>query len=198
MLQRSEEPESFIQTINTGQRLLHNRPDFMQEKRISAADRGTAVHAVMQHLPLTAKMDLKEIDELIETLIGKEIISSDEGRAVKGAEIARFFDSHIAERLMNARSIKREVPFTYAKEDGDGDRQIIQGIVDCLFEEQDGWVLLDYKTDRAEGIADLSLEMNQRYGVQLTVYQEAVEAILQIPIKQRLLYLFSADKEVEI
>ncbi|HSI67134.1 MAG TPA: helicase-exonuclease AddAB subunit AddA [Planococcus sp. (in: firmicutes)] len=198
MLQRSEEPESFIQSTSTGQRLLHNRPDFMQAKRISAADRGTAVHAVMQHLPLTSKMDLMEINEFIETLTGKEIISVDEGRAVKAAEIARFFDSRTAERLMKAKSIKREVPFTYAKEDGDGDRQIIQGIIDCLFEEEDGWVLLDYKTDRAEDIVDLNLEMNQRYSVQLAVYQEAVEAILQIPIKQRLLYLFSTDKEVEI
>src|SRR5690606_3832141 len=123
-----------------------------------------------------------EIKELIETLVGMEILSPDEGEAVKVKEIENFFSGELSLRLANAKSIKREVPFTYAKQDSEGDYQIIQGIVDCLFEEEDGWVLLDYKTDRVYGIPDLQKEMASRYEVQLSVYQEAVEAILQIPI----------------
>ena len=118
--------------------------------------------------------------------------------AVKVEEIERFYASDTAERLRSAKHVKREVPFTYAKADADGDHQIIQGIVDCLFEEQDGWVLLDYKTDRLAHLNDVKMEMAERYGVQLTVYQEAVEAILRIPVKERLLYLFAASQEVNI
>lgn len=198
MLQRSDEPESFIQTATSERRTIFNRPDFMQEKRLSAADVGTAVHAVMQHLPLDRKLSREEIKEFIETLVGMEILSQDEGKAVKVPEIERFYESEIADRLMKATNIKREVPFTYAREDAEGDRQIIQGIVDCLFEEPDGWVLLDYKTDRTRQIADVQKEMAARYTVQLSVYQEAVEAILRVPIKQRLLYLFAAGEEVKI
>ena len=198
MLQRLDEPESFIQSAVASQRTLHNRPDFMQEKRLSAADRGTAVHAVMQHLPLDRKLDASEIQERIDTLVGMEILSSDEGKAVKVTEIEAFYISETAERLLRSKNIKREVPFTYAKEDGDGDHQIIQGIVDCLFEEEDGWVLLDYKTDRVSQITDIQAEMAARYEVQLSVYQEAVEEILRVPIKERLLYLFAANKEVNI
>ncbi|MDQ0429040.1 ATP-dependent helicase/nuclease subunit A [Planomicrobium stackebrandtii] len=198
MLQRSDEPESFIQTAKPERTMLLHRPDFMMDKRLSAADVGTAVHAVMQHIPLDRTMDSTEIEEFIETLVGMEILSPDEGKAVKVEEIERFYASNTAARLRSAKHIKREVPFTYAKADAEGDHQIIQGIVDCLFEEPDGWVLLDYKTDRVAHISNISMEMSERYGVQLTVYQEAVEAILRIPIKERLLYLFAASQEVNI
>lgn len=198
MLQRLDEPESFIQTAKPERTILLHRPDFMMDKRLSAADIGTAVHAVMQHIPLDRTMDSAEIKGFIDNLVGMEILSPDEGKAVKVEEIERFYASDTAERLRSAKHVKREVPFTYAKADADGDHQIIQGIVDCLFEEQDGWVLLDYKTDRLAHLNDVKMEMAERYGVQLTVYQEAVEAILRIPVKERLLYLFAASQEVNI
>ena len=199
MLQRLDEPESFISTTEgTAKRALAHRPEFMQEKRMSAADVGTAVHAVMQHIPLDKKMSVPEIQEFIEELVGKEILSEDEGKAVRASSISKFYSNELYSRLSKAKNIKREVPFTYAKKDQDGDHQIIQGIIDCLFEEEGGWVLLDYKTDNVQGIADIGQEMASRYGVQLAVYQEAAEAILQIRIQERLLYLFAADRTEKI
>ncbi|RNF38145.1 helicase-exonuclease AddAB subunit AddA [Planococcus salinus] len=198
MLQRQDEPESFIQPAVTEKRKLLHRPDFMQEQRLSAADIGTAVHAVMQHIPLDRKLDKSEIEEFLDTLVGMEILTKEESNAVKVSEIESFYASETARRLLLSNNVKREVPFTYAKEDGDGDYQIIQGIVDCLFEEEDGWVLLDYKTDRTRSLMNMEAEMAARYEVQLSVYQEAVESILRIPIKERLLYLFAAEKEVKI
>ena len=198
MLQRLDEPESFIQSIGPSKRTLHNRPDFLQEKRLAAADVGTAVHSLMQHIPLDRQLSAGEIKEQIDTLIGMEILSREEGKAIRVSEIAAFYSSETAQRLLNAKQIKREVPFTYAKEDSEGDYQIIQGIVDCLFEEEDGWVLLDYKTDRLYQIEDIETEMSARYEVQLSVYTEAVEAILKVSVKEKLLYLFSAEKEVTI
>lgn len=198
MLQRMDEPESFIQAAAPVRRTLVHRPDFMQDKRLSAADVGTAVHAVMQHIPLTKKMGAAEIAEFVETLVGMEILSPEEGKAVKVNEIEQFYGTELASRLANAKNVRREVPFTYAKKDIDGDHQIIQGIVDCLFEEEDGWVLLDYKTDSIYQMSDIAGEMAARYNVQLAIYQEAVEEILQISIKERLLYLFAAKQTVKI
>jgi ATP-dependent helicase/nuclease subunit A len=198
MLQRMDEPESFIQAPASLRRTLVHRPDFMQDKRLSAADIGTAVHAVMQHIPFDRKLTAPEIEEFVGTLMGMEILSPEEGKAVNIKEIERFYNSDLSSRLAKAKNVRREVPFTYAKADGDGDYQIIQGIVDCLFEEEDGWVLLDYKTDSVYQMADIAGEMAARYSVQLSVYQEAVEEILQIPIKERLLYLFAATQTVKI
>lgn len=195
LLQRLDEPESFVSSNGgTEKRALAHRPNFMQEKQMSAADVGTAVHAVMQHIPLNEKLSVHEISDFIKELVDKEILSEDEGKSIRANNISKFYDSELYNRLARAKNIKREVPFTYAKQDIEGDHQIIQGIIDCLFEEEDGWVLLDYKTDRISNIVDVGQEMASRYGVQLAVYQEAAQAILQIHIKERLLYLFAADR----
>ncbi len=198
MLQRLDEPESFLQPEKQQKKTLLHRPNFMMDKQLSAADVGTAVHAVMQHIPLDRTLNAQEIKAFIEELVGMEILSPDEGNVINVEEIERFYASNLAKRLSQAKHIKREVPFTYAKEDADGDYQIIQGIVDCLFEEKDGWVLLDYKTDRVAHIENKQAEMNERYGVQLTVYQQAVQSILHIPVKERVLYLFASNEEVTI
>ena len=199
LLQRLDEPESFIQDYQpkTQKRAPH-RPDFLMDRKLSAADIGTAVHTAMQHLPLERQMDVGEIRQFLEELAGREILTKEEAQAVKAEQIAAFFHSPIAQRLMNAEDIRREVPFTYARADEDGDHQIVQGIVDCLFKENGEWVLLDYKTDRIQGMGNVHSVMKERYSVQLSVYQEAVEAILRIPITQRVLYLFSSNEEVEV
>lgn len=199
LLQRSDEPESFIQDYQPkAQKKAPHRPDFLMDRKLSAADIGTAVHTVMQHLPLERKMNVGEIGQFLEELTGREILTKEEAQAVKAEQLEAFFHSTIAQRLMNAEDIRREVPFTYARPDADGDHQIVQGIVDCLFKEDGEWVLLDYKTDQTRGMSNVQSAMKERYSIQLSVYQEAVEAILRIPIKQRVLYLFATNEEVEV
>ena len=116
--------------------------------------------------------------------------------------VAQFFQTAIAKRLMKAEQVLRELPFTYAFDGGDGDYQILQGIADCLFEEQDGWVLLDYKTDRVRGRfgsdEEIEAEMQNRYGIQLNLYKKAIEEIVKIEIKEMVLYLFDGERTVNI
>ncbi|MGM0897765.1 MAG: helicase-exonuclease AddAB subunit AddA [Bacillota bacterium] len=199
LLQRADEPESFIQNYQPkAQKKAPHRPDFLMDRKLSAADVGTAVHTVMQHVPLERRMSLEEIRQFLDELVGREILTHEEAQAVKAEEIEAFFHSGIAGRLMGAEAVKREVPFTYARADGEGDHQIVQGIIDCLFKEKGEWILLDYKTDQTRWMGDVQSVMKDRYSIQLSVYQEAVEAILRIPIKQRILYLFSTNEEVEV
>ena len=93
------------------------------------------------------------------------------------------------------------MPFTYAHED-DADYQIMQGIADCLFKEGDGWVLLDYKTDRIRGRfnsdTEADKEMQHQYGIQLNLYRRAIEEIVKIDIKEMVLYLFDGERTVNI
>ena len=94
------------------------------------------------------------------------------------------------------------MPFTYAYDGADGDYQILQGIADCLFKEPDGWVLLDYKTDRIQGRFEsdeaIDTEMHKRYGIQLNLYRTAIEEIVDIDIKEMVLYLFDGSRTVRI
>ena len=66
---------------------------------------------------------------------------------------------------------------------------LIQGIIDVFFEEPDGIVLLDYKTDRVKS----SRELAGRYHAQLELYQEAIEKV-----KERLLYSFCLGEVVSV
>ena len=78
---------------------------------------------------------------------------------------------------------------------------LIQGIIDVFFEEEDGFVVLDYKTD-AVSCAE---ELVKRYQVQLAYYSEALAQIYGYepgmggkPVKERILYSFKLGQEITV
>ncbi|TQE91386.1 helicase-exonuclease AddAB subunit AddA [Ureibacillus terrenus] len=182
---------------------LVKRPLFLQEKQLTAAEIGTAMHTVMQHVPQQGFERAEEACQFLEGLAEKQLITEQELQAIEVEKLLQFFETPIGKRFKNAHKLYREVPFTLNMKDGDGDSQIVQGIVDCLMQDEEGkWVLLDYKTDQilpsfAEEEA-LVREMVKRYGVQLRLYAEAVEKILQIRVDEKVLYLFDAGKELQL
>ena len=78
------------------------------------------------------------------------------------------------------------------EESGSEEMLLIQGIIDVFFEEEDGIVLLDYKTDSVRNARELA----DRYRTQMELYQEAVERALGKAVKEKILYSFCLDKEV--
>ena len=81
----------------------------------------------------------------------------------------------------------------------DGETVLIQGIIDVFFEEDDGYVVLDYKTDAV----DTPQELVKRYRVQLAYYGEALEQISGFrpdregkPVKERMIYSFRLGEEI--
>ena len=102
------------------------------------------------------------------------------------------------------RRVYRELPFTVTI-DGQalsddaasgGKPVLLQGIIDCLWWEEDGWVLLDYKSDHL-------LERDvpafiQRYRHQVLLYAQAVARIWKKPVKECYLYMFSLQHYVRI
>ncbi len=181
---------------------LHDRPAFMRTRALSAAEVGTAMHTIMQHIDIRKECTVADVEQLLTQLTDRQLLTTEEAIAIDATTVARFFKTTIAKRLANAKRIERELPFTYAYEGHDGDHQILQGIADCLFEEHDGWVLLDYKTDgvreRYNSDAEVEAEMHKRYGIQLNLYQQAIEEIMRITIKEKVLYLFDGEKIVTI
>lgn len=198
-LQRQEEPELFV--TGKASTAIATRPNFLQQKQMTAGEIGTAVHSVMQHIPQSGFVSVEEVSAFIASLVEKQILSAEEGKVVAPEKVLAFFGSPIGVRFRQAKRIFREMPFTISLKDTDGDAQIVQGIVDCLLEEQDGtWVLLDYKTDRIHSPFDvepaLTKEMQSRYGVQLRIYSKAIESILKITVSDKILYLVNQGLEV--
>ena len=106
--------------------------------------------------------------------------------------------------MQKAADIRREIPFSlalpaheiYDDLDVCGEKVLVQGVIDCLWYEEGGWVLLDYKSDYVKpGEVD---EFIERYQGQINLYARAVEEIWKQPVKERYLYRFSLGKAVEV
>jgi ATP-dependent helicase/nuclease subunit A len=205
-MQALEELEQNPYTTTSSIFLTTPKPSFLREEKkrpLSAAQIGTAVHVVMQHAPLTGLRTIEETNAYLQVLVEKQLLSDDEAKAIDVTKVVAFFQSAIGKRLMNATHVLKEVPFTLSIQTTLGDAQIIQGVIDCMFEEQDGqWVLLDYKTDKilshfAEG-APLQKEMTNRYSTQLQYYTMAIESIKRVKVKEKVLYLYDIGQELTI
>lgn len=66
---------------------------------------------------------------------------------------------------------------------------LIQGIIDAFFVEEGQIVLLDYKTDKVQ----TGKELWDRYATQLEYYEEALSSLMQMPVKEKILYSFSLE-----
>ena len=73
---------------------------------------------------------------------------------------------------------------------------MLQGIIDCYFEENGGIILVDYKTDIVKNGDTNSLI--EKYKSQLDYYGKALEVTLEKDVKERYLYSFSTDEAVEV
>ncbi len=201
MLEQQEEETAIMTEASAeSQVYLHSRPAFMQARTLTPAEIGTAMHTMMQQIPLKIEQTVAEVDAFVDSLIQRELLTEEEGAAVDREAIVQFLQSPFAKRLVNANKVYREMPFTYAYKK-DGEAQILQGIADCLFQEADGWVLLDYKTDRIQGKIHpdaIETEMTSRYAIQLNLYKSAIESILGIQIKEMYLYLFDGGSILPI
>ncbi|MEK4253304.1 helicase-exonuclease AddAB subunit AddA [Ureibacillus sp. FSL K6-2830] len=202
-LQQEDESEYFGIYYKNRKKSFVKRPIFMQEKQLTATEIGTAMHTVMQHVPQQGFINTEEAQRFLETLVEKQLITEEEMKAIQIEQLLHFFATPIGKRFSNAKKLYREVPFTLSVSDEEGDSQMIQGIVDCLMQDYDGkWVLLDYKTDKIlpffEEEEALIVEMSKRYSVQIRLYAEAVEKILQIKVDEKVLYLFEAGKEIQL
>jgi len=184
---------------------LIQKPKFIEEKRkITGAQRGTIIHFVMQHLDLNNISTEVEIKEQIKKMVEVELLKSEEAEVVDVSKITNFFKSNIGKRIVNTEKVFREVPFNLVKKacevvpdlkDCD-EKLLIQGIVDCYFEEEDGIVLVDYKSDYIE--FDEKNEIVDKYRVQIELYKEALAKITKKTVKESYLYLFHLDEEVRL
>lgn len=179
------------------------RPRFIQQSvGLTGAERGTLMHSIMQQMDLQGDLSEAGIQEQIAAMVTKEMILPEHAKIVDIAGVAAFFQSDIGQRLCSSPKVRRELPFSlvlpaekfYDDMVGAGEGIFIQGILDVLFDEADGLVLVDYKTD---WVTDSS-ELIDRYSVQLNLYAEAVEKIFKQPVTEKYLYVFSTKEAVRL
>lgn len=185
------------------------RPQFIvSRKELTPAERGTAVHAAIQHLPLAEWQDTwaglaqeareDMLQEHIDSLIRREILSAEQGRAVSVSQLKNLLDSTSGKRLWEAEEVRREVPFTLSlRLKAQKEPVLVQGIIDAVLfshQEQEAQVM-DFKTDNLAGVADPELILTHRYGLQLGLYALAVERLLKVPVRECIIYATSVHRE---
>ncbi|GAA0438130.1 helicase-exonuclease AddAB subunit AddA [Lentibacillus halophilus] len=186
------------------------RPAFMQEKKeLTATERGTAMHTVMQHIPLEKPISSAEIAEWVESLVEKEFLTRQEANVIDMGAVEQFFMTTIGQTIMNADKVHREVPFNlslpasnvYADWSSYTDEHVlVQGVIDCVIPMDGGWAILDYKTDTiTENVTEtVKDDLRNRYNVQMNLYKEALERIWKKPVTATHLYFFSRQLELKM
>jgi ATP-dependent helicase/nuclease subunit A len=189
--------------VKSHMKTILNRPRFMQEKSLSPAERGTALHLVMQHVDFLKPINEETIKEQLTWMVDHELLTIEQIQVIDPLLIIQFFQSPLGKRILNANMVKREVPFTLAlpakevyKDWQDEDESIfIQGVIDCIFEDENGLVLIDFKsdgiTDRYKGGFEQAKPiLETRYKVQVDLYTKAIEKIWRRKVTERFLFFF--------
>ena len=168
-------------------------PDFLSDKTETGAFYGTATHNFIRHINLRQDMSREYIASQLEELEASGKISPTEAKKVNVEKIYQLFASDLGKRMINSNSLHREQPFEVTLPsamlfpDSVADEQIIlQGVIDCYFEEDDGLVLVDYKTDSFKSTD----EIHKKYDLQLQLYCIALEKITGKRVKDKFFYLF--------
>ena len=171
---------------------LPSRPAFMEEKQLSGAERGTLMHRALSLIPLEKLRGAANLYNAVKTAVhdmaDREIFTYQEVMVLYIKGLAEFYASDIGQRLLASPNVRREWAFNLVMDEANG--TLLQGVIDCAFEEDGAWVLVDYKTDRIQD----EKAFTQRYALQLDWYARALERITGKPVKEKCLYAISQSK----
>ncbi len=176
---------------------LKSRPSFMSDEKITASQAGTINHLILKEIPIKA-VTADDVSRCVQSLIDRGLLTEEESKVANTDAICGFFSSPTGKRLINSLSYHRELPFNIAFDPSrlftvgrlNREKVLVQGIIDLIFEEPGGLVIVDFKTDKM-----LTAESKKSYATQLMIYAEAAEKLLKKPVKETFLYLLSQNKE---
>lgn len=196
-------------------------PKFLRtEEAVSGTMRGSAFHKVMELFDFRELTDEMNADrQAAEQLLRKQMermlqtgrLQQGYYEAVSVPKLVDFLTCRAAHRMAEAAragKLFKEQPFVMGlpasrlgKNFPAGETVLVQGIIDVFFEEEDGFVVLDYKTDAVS----TPEELVKRYRTQLVYYSEALAQIYGYepgvsgkPVKERILYSFKLGQEITV
>ena len=187
-------PTNTVSADDLANSVFGRKPQALQSEEdvLTGAQWGTLMHEAMQWLPL-AQYTQASLTKELDALVTKGTFTEEERNLLSDTSLYKFFSSDLGKRLINAKRIERELPFSMLFEGKrvydtleDGENLFLQGIIDTAFEEDGEWVLVDYKTDRVKSGEDLI----KRYKIQMDLYKEALQRLTGMPVKACYIYSF--------
>ena len=179
------------------------KPKFLAGKTaLTGAERGTALHLVMQDLDFFCEPNEQSVRAQIEAMRAQRKLTEEQAKAADAYAIVQFLRSDLAARIRKSEQVEREYRFSllrpvrdFSSLDAD-DSVLLQGVVDCFFEEDGELVVVDFKTDHV-----LRAQLDERaehYRPQLEAYSMALTRVMGKKVKEKVLYFFSAGEEVRL
>lgn len=156
---------------------------------------GNAIHAAMQYLRYDCCGSKEQIAVELDRLVSSHLLTGQQRQMIDPAMLERFFRSELGSRLCRpGANLIREFKFSIL-DDGAaydpecaGEQVLLQGVVDCALVEDDGIILLDFKTDRVT--PETLSKVAEDYRLQLETYASALKRIYRKPVMEKYLYFF--------
>ena len=173
----------------------------MSQKGLTPQERGTATHKFMEYCNFEAALD--NLEDEIERLYEWQYISRNEADAIDKQSVNAFFVSTAYSYIIKSKAVYREYQFVsklnanklndlIPKENNE--YSIIQGVADCIVENQNDIIIIDYKTDNSN---DEQHYINE-YSKQLELYANVLEEIFAKPVSKKIIYSFKLKKCIEV
>ena len=180
-------------------------PEFLKEEEIlTGAPRGSAYHKLLELLDFTVDYDVENLTAAVQQLRQEGRLTDEMAECIRPKDILRFLGCRSGKRMADAArngKLYKEQPFVLSvdaseiyPEDCSGEKILVQGIIDVYFEEPDGLVVLDYKTDKVRN----GNELKEKYHAQLDYYAQALEQLMEKPVKEKIIYSFTLGEEIEV
>ena len=160
------------------------------------------MHLLMEKTAFADAADnaFKLIQSTADRLLANDIITAEEYDSLSIDKAAAFFDSEIGLRAAEADragKLRKEKEFVYSMDVGEGETTIVQGVIDCFFEEGDGIILIDYKNSYM-GAGRTEDDIRAAYAAQIDLYQQTLKGATGKKVKEAYLFLFDTGSFVKM
>ena len=163
-------------------------PDFGKKAKVTGAQVGSAVHELMQRIPLDGRPSMAVLRSALAQVQADEAVK----KQIQLPKIASFFETDLGRLLIeNSDRVRREAPFAMLKRDeASGQEFVLRGILDGYLLFEDRIILFDYKTDKYKD----SSELIARYRGQLDLYAQALSRSYGISQIEKYLILLGGEQ----
>ena len=179
------------------------RPVFEESRNLTAAERGTSLHMVMQYIDFQRTDTLEHVRQEIQRLVDGQFITPRQGEAADAQAIVTLFASPLGQRLLQSPRVEREYRFSlrtpvtdfFLTSPDPRDHIQLRGVIDCWYMLPDGTLaVVDFKTDH---VTEEKLDiLVQDYEAQVDAYSMALSRIMGIPVTRRSLWFFGIGREI--
>ena len=177
------------------------REERKKKSPVDAAKLGTAYHTAMERLDYGMEANKESIENYFDQLVVEGRIRPQERKYMKAKRLEGFLHSNLGAICKKANlsgNLCRERQFVMglsAQDLGIAKSEeliLVQGMIDAYIEEEDGIILIDYKTD----VVKDGKILREKYEKQLDYYQKALEKLTGRSVKERIIWSFALNKAI--